>query len=150
MERRKLGRPGLMVSPIAVGGAPFGYVNRANNWDRYSEEGRKLVHTTINRAIDLGINYFDTAPAYAGDEALRRDEAIAEVTLGNGATVRSHVRRARGSADRPITDDDLDAKFRGQACRVLPRSAAEALLRLCRGVGELRDVGREFAALLSA
>jgi aryl-alcohol dehydrogenase-like predicted oxidoreductase len=64
MQKRKLGRTGLDVSPIAIGGAAFTYVQRATGWDPMSEDGRKVVHATLNAALDQGINYVDTAPAY--------------------------------------------------------------------------------------
>src|ERR1700712_1619305 len=64
MKKRKLGRTGLEVSPIALGGAAFGYLNRANDWDPWSNEGRRTAIATINRSLDLGINYIDTAPLY--------------------------------------------------------------------------------------
>jgi aryl-alcohol dehydrogenase-like predicted oxidoreductase len=64
MEKRKLGRTGLDVSPIAIGGAAFTYVHKSQGWDPLTEEGRKIVYQTINTALDLGINYLDTAPAY--------------------------------------------------------------------------------------
>ncbi|MEY4099187.1 MAG: hypothetical protein RL300_358 [Pseudomonadota bacterium] len=64
MKKRLLGRTGLEVSPIAIGGAAFTYVHKAQNWDPLSEEGRKIVYQTINTALDSGINYLDTAPAY--------------------------------------------------------------------------------------
>ena len=64
MQKRKLGRTGLEVSPIAIGGAAFTYVHRATNWDPMSEDGRRIVISTINAALDRGINYVDTAPAY--------------------------------------------------------------------------------------
>jgi aryl-alcohol dehydrogenase-like predicted oxidoreductase len=53
-----------MVSPIAFGGASLGNVNRANDWDPFSGAGRRTAIETIHRALDLGINYIDTAPAY--------------------------------------------------------------------------------------
>ena len=64
MKKRILGRTGLEVSPIAIGGAAFTYVHQAQNWDPLSEEGRKIVYQPINTALDRGINYLDTAPAY--------------------------------------------------------------------------------------
>jgi aryl-alcohol dehydrogenase-like predicted oxidoreductase len=64
MKKRKLGRTGLEVSPIAIGGAAFTYVHKAQGWDPLSEDGRKIVYQTINTALDRGINYLDTAPAY--------------------------------------------------------------------------------------
>ncbi|WGF89559.1 aldo/keto reductase [Marinivivus vitaminiproducens] len=64
METRKLGRTGLLVSPIAIGGAAFTYVNQAKDWDPWSDEGRRTVVSTIHAALDHGITYIDTAPAY--------------------------------------------------------------------------------------
>jgi aryl-alcohol dehydrogenase-like predicted oxidoreductase len=64
MQKRKLGRTGLEVSPIAIGGAAFTYVHEAQGWNPMSDEGRKVVYATINEALDRGINYVDTAPAY--------------------------------------------------------------------------------------
>lgn len=64
MKSRKLGRTGLDVSPIALGGATFGYVNRATNWDPRSDEGRRTVIATLNHGLDRGINYIDTSPLY--------------------------------------------------------------------------------------
>lgn len=64
MKKRKLGRTGLDVSPIALGGSAFAYAHRKQGWDPLTEEGRKIVHKTINTALDGGINYLDTAPAY--------------------------------------------------------------------------------------
>jgi aryl-alcohol dehydrogenase-like predicted oxidoreductase len=64
MHKRKLGRTGLEVSPIAIGGAAFTYVHASTGWDPKSEDGRKVVHETLNVALDSGINYVDTAPAY--------------------------------------------------------------------------------------
>lgn len=62
---RPLGRTGLIVSPIAMGGATFGYVHKAANWDPYSEEGRRTAIATLHHGLDRGINYIDTAPLYA-------------------------------------------------------------------------------------
>jgi aryl-alcohol dehydrogenase-like predicted oxidoreductase len=64
MNKRKLGRTGLDVSPIAIGGAAFTYVHQAQAWDPTSDDGRKVVYQTLNECLDRGINYVDTAPAY--------------------------------------------------------------------------------------
>jgi aryl-alcohol dehydrogenase-like predicted oxidoreductase len=64
MKKRKLGRTGLDVSPIAIGGAAFTYVHKAGGWDPMSEDGKKIVWKTLNECLDRGINYIDTAPAY--------------------------------------------------------------------------------------
>jgi len=64
MKKRILGRTGLEVSHIAIGGAAFTYVHKAGGWDPTSDEGRKVVWQTLNECLDRGINYVDTAQAY--------------------------------------------------------------------------------------
>lgn len=64
MKKRALGRTGLMVSPIALGGAPFGYAQAGAGWDPRSDAGRRTAIATVHHALDQGINYIDTAPAY--------------------------------------------------------------------------------------
>jgi len=64
MKRRALGKTGLEVAPIGLGGFPFGGVNRAAGWDPFAPEGRQTAIATIHRALELGINYLDTAPGY--------------------------------------------------------------------------------------
>jgi aryl-alcohol dehydrogenase-like predicted oxidoreductase len=64
MLKRTLGRTGLQVSPIAIGGAAFAYEHRTQGWNPLSDEGREIVRATLNTCLDLGINYIDTAPAY--------------------------------------------------------------------------------------
>jgi aryl-alcohol dehydrogenase-like predicted oxidoreductase len=85
MRKRLLGRTGLQVPPIAVGGAAFTYVQSSRGWDPTTDAGREIVYQTLNSAIDSGINYVDTAPAYGSgySETLvgevmktRRDECV--------------------------------------------------------------------------
>lgn len=64
MQKRRLGRTGLDVSPIAIGGAAFAYQQASTSWDPRSDLGREAVLETIHAALDRGINYIDTAPAY--------------------------------------------------------------------------------------
>jgi 2-methylcitrate dehydratase PrpD len=82
------------------------------------------------------------------DAALARDEAIADVTLAGGRTLRAHVKHARGSLARPLTDAELDDKFLAQACTRLTDAQARDLLRRCRDVASLHDVGAGLSTLL--
>lgn len=63
MQHVNLGRSGLKVSRIALGCMSFGIEARA--W-RLDEEASRLV---IRRALELGINFFDTADIYGGGES---------------------------------------------------------------------------------
>jgi aryl-alcohol dehydrogenase-like predicted oxidoreductase len=64
MIPRAFGRTGLWVSPIGLGGFPFGGINRAAGWDPFTPEGRRTAIATVHRALDRGITYLDTAPSY--------------------------------------------------------------------------------------
>ena len=64
MKTRKLGRTGLEVSPIAMGGAAFGYLNKASSWNPHSDAGRQAVNKMLNHGLDSGVNYIDTSPLY--------------------------------------------------------------------------------------
>ena len=58
MEKLKLGRTGLEVSRLGLGGL---FISR---FGADFEEARRAVH----RAVELGVNYIDTAPGYADSE----------------------------------------------------------------------------------
>jgi hypothetical protein len=85
MEYREFGRTGLRVSAIGIGcweiGGGYGAIEAAE------------FERAVNRALDLGINCFDTAEAYgfgASERALgkalgsRRDQAIVVTKFGVG------------------------------------------------------------------
>jgi aryl-alcohol dehydrogenase-like predicted oxidoreductase len=72
MNYRTLGRTGLRVSEIGFGGISVG----RPGWGVAGPEDRPEVDEaeairTIHRAIDLGINFFDTAPNYGNRESER-------------------------------------------------------------------------------
>ena len=53
MEYRSLGSSGVKVSEIGLGGNNFGW---------YADEQTSIA--VINHALDLGVNYIDTADMY--------------------------------------------------------------------------------------
>jgi aryl-alcohol dehydrogenase-like predicted oxidoreductase len=123
MKTATLGRTGLMVSRIALGGYPFGGVNRAHDWDPWSEEGRKTAISTINHALDRGITYIDTAPGYGdgNSERLigevmksRRDECVlATKVRWDGATRQQVIDSVEASLERLQTDHMDIVQFHG-------------------------------------
>jgi hypothetical protein len=68
MNYRTLGKTGEKVSEIGFGGAGAGLRNYLRRWDPSQEEQTQLVEQAIQRAVELGINYFDTAPLYGSEE----------------------------------------------------------------------------------
>jgi L-galactose dehydrogenase len=66
MEYRKLGRTGLMVSVVSYGTAPLG--------DMYGTSSDDVALQSAYRALDAGINFFDSSPSYG--------EGLAEERLG--------------------------------------------------------------------
>ena len=84
MRYRRLGRTGLRVSEVGCGGAPLGIPNYNEVWDPWAEETTRTVAETLRRAVELGYNYFDTAPSY-GDG--RSEELLGEALAGRRAEV---------------------------------------------------------------
>jgi aryl-alcohol dehydrogenase-like predicted oxidoreductase len=60
MERQQLGKTGIFVSAIALGGMPMSIANRPS-------EAQAIA--VIHRALDLGITFIDTADSYCLDES---------------------------------------------------------------------------------
>ena len=62
MQYTRLGRTGLEISRICLGCMTYGEPNRGNHtWTLREEESRTL----IKRALELGINFLDTANVYS-------------------------------------------------------------------------------------
>lgn len=64
MQYRPLGRTGLDVSIVSLGTGGQSRLGRATHGD--DEQSKRVVR----RALDLGVNLFDTAPGYMGTEEL--------------------------------------------------------------------------------
>jgi 2-methylcitrate dehydratase PrpD len=62
---------------------------------------------------------------------VREDEAYVSLTLRDGSRREVHVAHALGSLQRPMSDEDLSAKFRELAAGVLPADRVEAALQGC-------------------
>jgi myo-inositol catabolism protein IolS len=65
MERRKSGKSDLELAVLGLGCWQFG---GGNYW---GGQDQKAVNDTVNAAVDLGVNYFDTAEAYNDGESER-------------------------------------------------------------------------------
>lgn len=108
MKYRLLGRTGISVSEVGFGGAGIGHV-----WGPTTDA--ECVKA-VRRAVDLGINFFDTSPRYGGGKS--------EENLGLGLEgLRDRVYIA--TKVRLQTEDDLNDM--GRAVR---RSVEQSLRRL--------------------
>ena len=63
------------------------------------------------------------------DPATHEDAADVRITLRDGTVLHRHVEHAIGSLARPMSDADLEAKFRGLCAPVLNAAAIDALVR---------------------
>lgn len=81
MDTRQLGNTDLHITPIGFGAWAIGGGEWAGGWG--SQDDRESI-AAINRALDLGINWIDTAPAYG----LGRSERVVAQAL-------------RGRSERP-------------------------------------------------
>lgn len=77
--------------------------------------------------------------------ALGRDEARVTVNLTDGTSHAVHIEHARGSIDRPLSDEDLEAKFLMLAAPLLSSERAAALADMCWDL-ENQDIGRVLSA----
>jgi aryl-alcohol dehydrogenase-like predicted oxidoreductase len=108
MQYRHLGRSGVRVSPLCLGTMMFGGATS-------SEESVVIMH----KAIDLGINFFDTANIYANGES--------EVVVGRALADRRHkvVLATKGRA--PVGDGPNES---GAGRLHLMRALDQSLARL--------------------
>jgi aryl-alcohol dehydrogenase-like predicted oxidoreductase len=113
MKHRVLGRTGIRVSELGLGGVFISSVGAER------EEGIRAIH----RAIDLGINYLDTAPGYANSE-----EVLSEALKGVNAPLILSTKL--GGRPQPFDARDKDALRRSVdlSLQQLGRSCLDILM----------------------
>jgi aryl-alcohol dehydrogenase-like predicted oxidoreductase len=108
MEHRPLGATGVQVSAMGFGCQEVG--------GGYGDIDEREFARAVGRALDLGINLFDTAEAYgfgASEAALgralqgRRDEAIVSTKFGTGYPERPNFRDGRAERVHASIDASL-------------------------------------------
>ncbi|GAF48878.1 aldo/keto reductase [Rhodococcus wratislaviensis] len=94
MQMQYLGRSGISVSRLCMGAMSFGSIGNADHED---------CHAIIDRALEAGINFIDTADVYSRGESEeivgkaitgRRDDVVLATKFGNAMSRDPHHRGA--------------------------------------------------------
>lgn len=75
------------------------------------------------------------------DPAIGREAAEAHVLLKGGVKLKASVPHCRGSAGRPMSDDDITEKTRAQLLTVFPAPAAEHIVAECWRIEQYPSAG---------
>jgi 2-methylcitrate dehydratase PrpD len=75
------------------------------------------------------------------DPSISEDQAHIDVELTNGQTISRFVEQSLGNVHRPLSDRQLEAKFKDQAVLALPESQVETLIERCWQIDRLDEVG---------
>ncbi|MDH3538712.1 MAG: aldo/keto reductase [Acidimicrobiia bacterium] len=122
MDYRQLGRTGLRVSAFGMGCGNFGGIGSAPEF--YGQgENETEAFGLLDRAVELGINFLDTADAYGGG---RSEATIGKWLSTKGASVRDNLLISSKVAN-PVGDDPNQ---RGLSRRHILRQIDASLTRL--------------------
>jgi 2-methylcitrate dehydratase PrpD len=111
-------------------GAAIGLVRGKAGIQEYTDEA-------VNDAAIKRVRENATAVA---DPSLTEDQAKIEVELVNGEKVSRFVEKSIGNIHRPMTNQQLEAKFRDQAVLALSPDRVERVIDLCWRIDQLADV----------
>jgi len=155
LSKRKLGTQGLIVSAIGLG---LMGMSQAYGTAEERDEGESIA--TIHRAIELGVDFFDTAEVYGpyvNEELLaralqggKRDSVIIATKFGfrideteiTGVDSRpEHVREAVEGSLRRLQTDRIDLLYQHRVDRAVPiEETVGAMAELVRA-GKVRYLG---------
>ena len=121
-------------------GAALGLVRGKAGIQEYTDEA--VNDPAIRRVRELAKT--------VGDRSITDDQAHIEVELADGRKLTRFVEKSLGNIHRPMTDRQLEDKFRDQAEGVLPIAQVEALIGLCWKIDDLPDVNELIKAAVQA
>jgi myo-inositol catabolism protein IolS len=111
MKKRTLGSSGLQVSVLGMGCWQYG------GGSYWGEQNQQDVDAVVHRALDLGVNYFDTAEVYNDGESERslgislkgrRHEAIIGSKISTSNTSSSVLREHCDASLKRLQTDYID------------------------------------------
>ena len=101
MRYNRLGDTGLIVSRLAFGAMTFGSAE-GTRFAAISRVDQKLATELVAKALDAGINHFNTADVYAGGESERMlGKSFWQKHWEAGEGMLSSQRRSASGAARP-------------------------------------------------
>ena len=143
MEKRKIGTTDVEVSAIALGCWPMG----GDYWGGTDDD--ESIRT-IHKALDLGINFLDTAPAYGRGhseevvgralEGRRADVVISTKASGGGHSLEQLREKLAASLER-LRTDYVDVYFIHWPSRQEPLGKTLDALEQLRSEGLIRVIG---------
>ena len=158
MQRRRLGSQGLEVSAIGLG--TMGMSGVAGMPDMYGAPDEAEGIATIRRALDLGIDFFDTAEVYGpGTNELllakalegRRDRAVIATKFGFRITMDgriagvdgspANVRRALDGCLQRLGTDHIDLWYQHRRDREVPIEETVGVMADQVKAGKVRYLG---------
>ena len=86
----------------------------------------------------------------AVEPGIHEDQVRVTVRLKDGRVLEKFVEHAIGSVDKPMSDADLEAKFRAFAEGILSARERDNLMRLCWDIAQLKDAGEVARASVPA
>jgi aryl-alcohol dehydrogenase-like predicted oxidoreductase len=144
MERRKLGRSGIEVSPLSLG---CWALAGGSGW---GDQDERSAIATIHAALDQGINFFDSAESY-GDgvseeivgKALsdRRDKAIIASKISPNHTAPDELRGYLEASLARLQTDYVDVYMIHWPIRTHAVADSLAVLQALKEEGKIRAIG---------
>ncbi len=140
MEKRRIGTTDIEVTPVALGCWPMG----AGYWGQCDDADSIR---TIHQALESGINFFDSAPAYNrghSEEILgkgltgRREEVIISTKV---TAVPEQIRPSLEASLQRLCTDYVDVFFVHWPRRSAPMAETIGVLESLRQEGRIRAVG---------
>jgi len=155
MQYSRLGKTGLVVSRLAFGAMTFGTDSRFPAVTKVDKDGARAL---VNRCLDAGINFFDTADGYAHGQSEqmlgevlreRRNDVVIATKVGfrSGEPItqaglsRRHILASCDASLKRLQTDWIDLYIVHKEDRYTPlHETLEALNDLVRA-GKVRYVG---------
>lgn len=168
MDQRRLGRAGPLVSVIGYGAFKIGRNTHTKYGADYRLPDDAEVSRLLNGLLDLGVNYFDTAPAYGLSEERigravchRQSEFTLSTKVGelfeqDRSTYdfsRSAIEHSVHRSLERLRTDVLDLVFihaHGDDLAILDQTDAVPTLQRLRDAGLIRQIGHSAKSIAGA